>query len=283
MNKANWMGSIPDLGRLKIHELILPGSHNAGMDTQVNGVIAQELTQDVPCIEQIRGGVRVLDLRVRAYTEYTPDQPYRYQLYHLSSSGRTLFGDVLNELKAFYQDPANAKEIVILDLQLFDRFGKAEHGWLRGAMEKYFGHMLIPLSLCRLPLTELWSQHPGRNIVVAYNHYDRGIHWPGVRQVWIGENTPSTAALKAYLDKQLPVATEAGELSAIQCAKYNIAELGRADDFSDKIDEWFHSQDLNSYIQRFRIIHTDWTLRSRIVDNCIHACQLKAEDAAPEA
>lgn len=276
MNKANWMGSVPELGRLKIHELILPGSHDSGMDTQVNGVIAQELTQDGTCIEQIRDGIRVLDLRVRAYHEYTPDEPYRYQLFHMTSSGRTVFGDVLNPLKAFFEDPANAKEIVILDFHQFERFGEHEHGWLRDAMEKHFGHLFIPRSLCGLTLNELWQQHPGKNIVVAYNHSDRGDYWPGVRQVWIGENTPSTATLKAFMDEESPAQAWAGELSAIQCAKYNIAELGRPDDFSDKVDEWFHSEDINSYIQRFRIINTDWAQRSHIVDNCAHACQVKA-------
>ncbi len=279
MNKACWMGSTPELGSLRIHELILPGSHDSGMDTKVGGVIAQELTQDVPCIDQVRGGIRVLDLRVRAYHEYTPDQAYRYQLFHMSSSGRNLFGDVLNQLKQFFKTPANAKEIVILDFHQFERFGEKEHGWLREAMNRHFGSMFIPKSLSHLTLDELWSQHPGKNIVIAYNHQDRGDYWPGVRQVWIGENTPSAATLKAFMDKQPPVDDSRGELSAIQCAKYNVAELFRPDDFSDKIDEWFESQDLNSYIQKFRIINTDWSLRSRIVDNCIHACQLRARQA----
>jgi hypothetical protein len=35
-------------------------------------------------------------------------------------------------------------------------------------------------------------------------------------------------------------------------------------------------------IQNFLIINTDWSLRSKIVDNCIHACYVRAaayEDA----
>ncbi|MFJ4442983.1 hypothetical protein ACIPZ8_12925 [Pseudomonas sp. NPDC089422] len=278
MNKENWMGNTPDLGRLRIDELILPGSHDSGMDAQINGVIAQEITQDVPCIEQVRGGIRVLDLRLRAYHEYTPEQPYRYQLYHLTSSGRTLFGDVLNPLREFFKDPANAREIVVLDFHQFDRFGTKEHQWLREAANKHFGSMFIPWSLHDLTLETLWREHPGKNIVVAYNNRDRGDYWPGVRQIWIGENTPSADTLKAFMDSQPPADNAPGQLNAIQCAKYNVVELGRPDDFSDKIDEWFDSQDLNSYIQRFRIINTDWSLRSRIVDNCIHACQLRAQN-----
>ncbi|MGN8258971.1 hypothetical protein ACLEJW_06525 [Pseudomonas sp. SMSB3] len=276
MNKQNWMAASPELGRLRIDQLILPGSHDSGMDKQADNIVpAQEVTQDVSCIEQIRAGIRVLDLRVRANREYTPDSPYRYKLYHMSTSGRTVLGDVVTELNQFYSDPANEREIVILDFHQFDNFSAQEHQWLLMSLDKHLGQRIIPYELHALTLDQLWNEHPGKAVVIAYNHGARASHWDGVDQVWIGENTPSTEELKAFMDQHRGQHKPVGRLRSIQCAKYNKIVF-TADDFSDKVDEWFDSQDLHSYIQGFHIINTDWSLRSRIVDNCIHACKLKA-------
>lgn len=279
MNKQNWMGNLPELGRLRIDQLVLPGSHDSGMDKNADNVIPpQEVTQDVSCIDQIRGGIRVLDLRVRASREYTPDSPYRYKLYHLNTSGRTVLGDVVLELNRFYEDPANEREIIILDFHQFDNFSAQEHKWMLAMLEKHLGPRIIPYDLHSLTLDQLWNDHPGQTVVIAYNHSAGGDHWNGVEQVWIGENTPSTEELKAFMDDKAQRYKPEGLLRSIQCAKYNKVVF-TPDDFSDKIDEWFDSQDLDSYIQGFYIINTDWSLRSRIVDNCIHACQLRAQYA----
>ncbi len=279
MNKQNWMGALPELGRLRIDQLILPGSHDSGMDKQADNVIPpQEVTQDVSCIDQIRGGIRVLDLRVRANREYTPDSPYRYKLYHLSTSGRTVLGDVVLELNRFYEDPANEREIIILDFHQFDNFSDQEHEWMLAMLDKHLGRRIIPHELHPLTLDQLWNDHPGKTVVIAYNHQAGGGHWDGVKQAWIGENTPSTETLKAFMDKKRHRYASDGRLRSIQCAKYNKGVF-TPDDFSDKIDQWFDSKDMDSYIQGFHIINTDWSLRSRIVDNCIHACRLRALNA----
>ncbi|WP_296232507.1 hypothetical protein [Pseudomonas sp. UBA4617] len=88
MNKQSWMGALPELGRLRVDQLILPGSHDSGMDKQADNIVPlQEVTQDVSCIEQIRNGIRVLDLRVRANREYTPDSPHPLQALSLEYFG----------------------------------------------------------------------------------------------------------------------------------------------------------------------------------------------------
>lgn len=277
MNTACWMGESPVIGSLRIAELILPGSHDSGMDKQADSLtLPQETTQDVPCIEQIRGGIRVLDLRVRANREYTPDSPNRYKLFHINTSGRTVLGDVVVELNRYYQKPENTREIVILDFHQLENFSSKEHQWLQDMLQKYLGERMIPYELNDLTLDQLWREHPGKTVVIAYNHHQRGPHWPGVEHGWAGKNTLSTEELKAFMDEQAARGPNGYRLQSIQCAKYNKVVL-TPDDFSDKIDQWFDSRDMDSYIQRFSIINTDWSLRSRIVDNCIHACQLRAQ------
>ncbi|MGY4525044.1 hypothetical protein [Pseudomonas sp. TE21394] len=278
MNKQSWMGALPELGRLRVDQLILPGSHDSGMDKQADNIVPlQEVTQDVSCIEQIRNGIRVLDLRVRANREYTPDSPHRYKLYHLSTSGRTVLGDVVLELNRFYDDPATQREIIILNFHQFDNFTDKEHEWMLGMLEKHMGQRIIPWALHELTLDDLWNAHPGKTVVIAYNHHARAQHWPGVKHHWFGENTPSTEELKTFMDQCAQRYRTGDRLRSIQCAKYNKVVF-TPDDFSDKIDEWFASKDIDSYIQGFDIINTDWSLRSRIVENCIHACQVRARN-----
>ncbi|AIR89004.1 hypothetical protein [Pseudomonas cremoricolorata] len=275
MSNQHWMGDSPEIGSLPIDQLILPGSHDSGMDKLADSLtLLQETTQDVPCIEQIRGGIRVLDLRVRANREYTPDSPNRYKLFHLNTSGRTLLGDVIHELQQFYANPDSAREIIILDFHQLDNFSDKEHQWLLELLDRTLGGRIVPYALSHLTVGQLWREFPGKTVVIAYNHWQRGPHWPGVRHGWSGEDTLSTDELKAFMDQAAGGIRYSSGLRSIQCAKYNKV-LYTADDFSDRIDQWFDSQDLDSYIQQFTIINTDWSLRSRIVEHCIHACRLR--------
>ena len=276
MNKEHWMGAHPELGRLRIDQLILPGSHDSGMDKLASSMnLPNEITQDVPCIEQIRGGIRVLDLRVRAHPHHPRNSPQRFQLFHLSSSGRTIQVDIVDALNGFYANPDNAREIVILDFHEFSDFDADEHQLLQTVLAELNPRM-IPHSLHGLTLDELWSRHPGKTVVIGYDTgHTPAEYWPSVRHRWIGENTPSASKLKEYMDEVATYGDAGLPLTSIQCAKY-VWPFFVPDDFHDKIDEWFESRDLNSYIQHFRIINTDWSLRGRIVDNCIHANRLRA-------
>lgn len=168
-----------------------------------------------------------------------------------------------------------SSDLVILDFHGFDNFSDQEHAWLLEMLERELGQRIIPWALHALTLDELWNEHPGKTVVIAYNSSARGQHWRGVEQVWIGEDTPSTVELKAFMDEKARRYKADYSLRSIQCAKYNKVVF-TPDDFSDKLDDWFESRDAQSYIQNFHIINTDWSLRSRIVDNCIHACQIRA-------
>ena len=70
-------------------------------------------------------------------------------------------------------------------------------------------------------------------------------------------------------------ATAPYKLVAIQCAKY-VLPLHVPDDFSDKVNTWFKSDNAESYIQHFFIINTDWATRSELVNHCKHANEIRA-------
>ncbi|MGV8919248.1 MAG: hypothetical protein ACOH2R_15845 [Pseudomonas sp.] len=188
--------------------------------------------------------------------------------------------DILDQLNRFFDGvdtPGDtAREIIILDFHQLENFTDETHREFAQLIRDKIGHRIIPHALHERSVWQLWRQHPGKNIVIAGNVEISGA-WPEVDQQWIGENVLSTQTLKAFMDAKAGKVKQPHMLRAIQCAKYVIA----ADDFSDKIDQWFHSVDENSYIQGFYIINTDWTLRSSIVKNCLHASMVKALRRAP--
>ncbi len=279
--RSRWMARTPQIGKLRIDELILAGTHNAGMDKKSPNIsLPQEITQDVSPLEQIQNGIRVLDLRVSFYPRHPPGHPLRFQIFHATSSGRTIATDILGAVNGFYAsleacgDPA--KEIVILDFHQFRGFTDQAHGELAQLILDRCGERLIAHKLRYLKLDELWARHPGRNVVIAYD--DSAAHWQfwsGVDQCWAGSNLISAANLKLFMDEVADSFKPDYQLQSIQCAKY-VLPFHVPDDFSDKINDWFKSESASSYIQKFHIINTDWSLRSEIVSNCIHANMIKA-------
>ncbi len=271
----SWMGQNKAIGNLRIGELILPGTHNSGMDKSApNFNFLSEITQDVPIIDQIRAGIRVLDLRVSFYDDFPKGDPRRFQLFHLLSSGWTITKAVINSLDSFYSDANTKNEIIILDFHQFENFTPTAHRELQQLITSSLGQRMISYDLWDKPLIYLWLNHPGKNVVAAYNYGTDGYtFWNGVDQRWSGSYTNTAYTLKLFMDQVALEPKPPHELKSIQCAKY----AGLApDDFSDKIDEWFKSEDENSYIQKFFIINTDWSLRSDIVRNCIHASLIRA-------
>ncbi len=128
-----------------------------------------------------------------------------------------------------------------------------------------------------LTIEQIWN-HGDYGVVIAYEDSRRDpLFWDGVKQKWIGTEFPSTDVLKRFMDSIARLPKPYDELRSIQCAKYNLPPLGTPDDFSDKIREWFYSEDQVSYIQQFYIINTDWSLRQRLIDNCIHANRIRGE------
>ncbi|MFY1667826.1 hypothetical protein [Pseudomonas sp. Pseu.R1] len=277
-----WMAETTRLQHLRIDELILPGAHNSGSDKQSPNLgLPQECAQDVSPHEQLRHGIRVLDLRIAFYKKHPLGSPQRFQLYHLTSSGRTVAVDVIQKVQAFYRELEShgvpAKEIIVLDFHQFDKFPPEAHAELQALLLNELEPRLVPYTLRGLTLSRLWADHPGRNVVIAYNHGSGGYEfWYGVDQRWPGENLFNTNTLKGFIDKTAQETKTPHRLTAVQCAKYSLP-FHAATDLSDKINQWFASVDEQSYIQNFYIINTDWSLRSDLIQQCRHANDIRGQ------
>lgn len=265
--RPNWMGYYNGAtANLRVDELVLPGTHNSGSDKQAPYSNSYDTCQDVSPHTQLQTGIRALDLRVKFYWGYPAGDWRRFTIYHSLDSGRNVRGDILQAAMNLYN--AYPQEVIILDFHEFRDFTDAAHRELATVIKTTFGDKLIEPKWKSLVLRQLWALQ--KNVVIAYDDNRRDPQfWPGVNQRWIGKNRPSSDELKEFIDEVASETKPTYELRAIQAHKYT--KVGQPDDMSSDVMNWFSADNANSPIQKFYIINTDWSLRHRHIDNCIHA------------
>ncbi|BBP63958.1 hypothetical protein PHLH5_14990 [Pseudomonas sp. Cab53] len=271
--RPNWMGYYPGVtGSLRIDEMILPGTHNSAMDKQAGYSNSLETCQDVSPHSQLHTGIRVLDLRIQFYWGLAQSDPRRFSIFHSGNSGRTVSGDCLQAAINLYT--AHDKEVMILDFHGFKDFTDAAHRELATIIKNRLGNRLIEPRWNMLVLRQLWALQ--KNVVIAYNSSQRDpLFWPGVNQRWIGKDRPSSSELKNFIDQVGNEPKPDYELRAIQAHKYT--QVFQPDDMSSDVMNWFAAGAANSPIMKYHIINTDWSLRHRHIDNCIHANSFRSK------
>ena len=275
VSRSTWMSTYTGAYDLRIADAILPGTHNSGADKEAPYSNNNATCQDVSPLKQLTSGIRVLDLRVRHFSGGSGSK--RFIIVHNFETGRTVQEDVLGAVLAFRAQSASSgsakKEMLILDFHGFEEFNDAAHEELARIINSTLGDIIIPPWMHQLTIGQLWETS-NFGVVIAYARAPRDpLFWNGVTQRWSGQNVMTTDQLKSFMDEVAGETKPYAELRSIQCAKYTV--LFTPDDFSDKIRQWFWSENARSYIQNFFIINTDWSLRQRLVDNCIHACDQK--------
>ncbi|MCJ8204213.1 hypothetical protein [Pseudomonas sp. RGM2987] len=272
--RPNWMGYYPGAtGSLRIDEMILPGTHNSAMDKQAPYSNSYDTCQDVSPHSQLHTGIRVLDLRVQFSWGYPLGDRRRFSIFHGLDSKRTIEGDCLQAATNLYT--AHSKEVVILDFHQFKNFTDAAHRELATIIKNWLGSRLIEPKWNVLVLRQLWALQ--KNVVIAYNSSQRDpLFWPGVNQRWIGKDTPSSSELKSFIDRVGNEVKPDYELRSIQAHKYT--KVYQPDDMSPDVMNWFAAGADDSPIMKFHIINTDWSLRHRHIDNCIHANSFRSKN-----
>ena len=154
----------------KLAEIVIPGTHDSGTYQLGwgNGINIAK-TQNVSIGEQLKDGIRYLDLRTREATHsgcaddsvwwLVHDKYYSYRLQ-----------DALDEIASFVKKPANSKEVIILDLQEIKTIYDDDRAIdvLFGLIQKKLGPYIAPIDQVnkwqKTSLAEFVSQ--GRQIIV---------------------------------------------------------------------------------------------------------------------
>lgn len=100
----------------KLADIVIPGTHDSGTYKLGWGSgINTAKTQNVSIGEQLKDGIRYLDMRVTEAAHTGCADNSVWWLFHTWKSYR--LQEALDEVKAFMSKPANNKEVVILDFQ----------------------------------------------------------------------------------------------------------------------------------------------------------------------
>ena len=181
-----WMGRMASLlGPRTVSAVVLPGTHDSGTSgiNDVTGPYTAK-TQTRTIGEQLVDGIRYFDFRVRQNDNSQCPGPNAFVFYHGQVFGESggyhdsyALLDALASIRTFFQDPANAKEIVILDFQkvlLSDGTSDGTKAVLLKTVYDNIGAHMLPVETAlgrhAKTLHELWdaNQQNGesRNVVV---------------------------------------------------------------------------------------------------------------------
>ncbi|XP_069698343.1 PI-PLC X domain-containing protein 3 isoform X1 [Periplaneta americana] len=219
----NWMSLLPEtLRNMPVIYLAIPGSHDSGSYSitpsspmspdaipfvrqlaRVLGPLVKHfvhnwsVTQRASVSEQLRAGIRYLDLRLAT-------RPGFKQVYFVHGQYGMDVETILREVDAFLGD--HEGEIVILDLQHFYAFTPESHAHLMSLLESYFGGKLCPWGRTLTHISLNWMRAKGYQVIALYrDDAARGVPtlWPSNRWPTPWPETTSVSIMLAFLEERL--------------------------------------------------------------------------------
>jgi hypothetical protein len=158
--QKHWMTeSLPDIGQKRLHEIMIPGAHDAGtFDVMHKGTDTgnNAQTQNLDFPGQLALGIRYFDCRLQNWPKYK--QPFYF--YHGFARTWTVITDLISALKTFFTDD-KSKDIVILDFCRFDGFEQSDYKKLFELFRKdtlLANAMMTPDEAKQLTLNDLVAQ-----------------------------------------------------------------------------------------------------------------------------
>jgi hypothetical protein len=183
---TDWVGTVPGLGKKKLSEIYLPGTHDSGTyglistysrplddafapdadpivkaGSFVGSVEPWAKAQERTITQQLEDGMRVLDLR--PCREKSGAIRICHQLYG------PLMLDILNQVHNFAT--LHPKELIILSLGGFSGLHDEDHVALGQLMKGVLANNLIDAQKGITPsstLNDVWTKQPDRSVLVLY-------------------------------------------------------------------------------------------------------------------
>ncbi|XP_047990190.1 PI-PLC X domain-containing protein 3 isoform X2 [Leguminivora glycinivorella] len=231
--QPSWMEDNPDINRLRVGELAIAGTHNAGawrFDTEISTVSRDSfvLCQDRSVWAQLVHGIRYFDFRV-AYYDFYPDQDDRYWLNHNLIRVRPLV-PLLKEIRAFLD---GTKEIVFLDahhfpIGFYEQDGSPIRVVHQGLIQLVQRELGPHVAFSRDFGTGAGTKGPtvqsllDANKRLLFSYVDNAIVsennwlWPTLPHLWANTNNPSE--LYSYLDRAIGSVNQSNARSPMHSA-----------------------------------------------------------------
>ncbi|XP_063622190.1 PI-PLC X domain-containing protein 3 isoform X1 [Cydia splendana] len=287
--QPSWMEDNPEINKLRIGELALAGTHNAGawrFDTEISTVSRDSfvLCQDRSIWAQLVHGIRYFDFRV-AYYDFYPNEDDRYWLNHNLIRVRPLV-PLLKEIRAFLD---STKEIVFLDahhfpIGFYEPDGspiRAVHQGLIQLVQRELGpHVAFARDFgtgagTRGPTVQSLLDADKRllfsyvdNAIVSENNW----LWPILPHLWANTNNPTE--LFTYLDQAIGAVHQSNARSPMHSAMAQTTPTvldilflrGSLRNNADAVNRNVTQRLLTRWRQNANIVSTDFFLANDVVD-----------------
>ena len=259
---GNWMEFYSDsLGKLKLKEMIIPGTHNSGTYDPVAVYPVSEWirNQSLTIAEQLSRGIRCLDLRIGQ------NSPGDYVICHGEWRTNYTLTAALKEVTDFIKEKST-KEIVILDFHRFVNLGEGRYDFdqLRSQIDREVSGCVLPYANKDDTLETLWNtaSYENKRIVLAWHERTVGPNmcwpWPGVSQEWY-EDADSLEKLYDKIKNSMtsPPTNDSPELWATCSFMSGIRiPLRKADVADPTITNWFFGG--SYFCDKANIIYVDF-------------------------
>ncbi|CAK1585387.1 unnamed protein product [Parnassius mnemosyne] len=288
--QPTWMeDNAAKINSLRIGELVIPGTHNAGawrFDTEISTVTRDSfvLCQDRSIWAQLVHGIRYLDFRI-AYYEFYPNKDERYWLNHNLIRVRPLV-PLLKEIRAFLDV---TKEVVFLDAHHFPvGFYEPDGSPIRsvhaGLLEIVHRELGPHLAHADRFATAPGTRGPTLQSLLdadkrlLFSYVDNSVVsentwlWPILPHLWANTNNPSE--LFQYLDEAISMSPHPNARSPLHSAMaqttptvFDILLLrGSLRMNADAVNRNVTARLVTHWRQQANIISTDFFLANDVID-----------------
>lgn len=259
-----WMEQYqPCIGKLKLTELTLPGSHDAGT-YRADGITQPWVqTQYLSLLQQLEQGVRAFD--VRLMIDGTGDN--RFQFCHGDYLTNLSFVDGVQQINNFLDQAG--REIVIMDFHRFEgSWSETDYKDLAALIQRKFSNgRLIPKTMKDTTLDEIlagsgrvviglgeWSNAP--KATVQWMEANTTFWTNAVEQYWCGTSVTTWGYVKDYMDGVLKnVTAPKDHLWALMAQyNYNFSSVGKPANIPTELASYF----AGDHGLRANIIDVDW-------------------------
>ncbi|MFJ2683049.1 phospholipase [Pseudomonas sp. NPDC087342] len=275
VDKQRWMSKVPDINRLKLTDLIWPGTHNSGMDKKARNyevVLGNWTTcQNDSFAWQLANGARAFDLRL-GYLAGSPQGTFYF--HHNGYQSLRVLGELIDAVNDFLD--RNPDEFIILDFhQLRDGNRYFDFAQFNDLLTQSLGARAISPEDEDKTLGELKAASSKKRVIIAASgsvELDIDVFWIRVPHHWSGTRLTDISELRTHIVRTLETPRRDDYFWSLTATSYSF--LGGPVDIKQHINEWFHSS--LDWVTRCSIISTDFFDESEIVGYCWVANSMKA-------
>jgi hypothetical protein len=258
------------IGQKRLHEIVIPGAHDAGTyDLVAPGAALNAQAQNLSFYGQLQLGVRYFDCRL-----YPSSGTYYF--YHGKADSFTEIKDLTNALTDFFVSD-NSRDIVILDFCRFSEFAQTDYDTLFNIFRSnplFANAMMTPEEAKHLTFNELFAR--GKRLLILCENETVAAKYNLGRSINLDSQwaqAHDTTPLKSWLDEQVRLFSGKGEMWSLQ-AVLTPRGINSLSSYAVEVFPFLHGWLVNEWWDKANVVFCDFTAGTDVI-NAVKLCNQK--------